>query len=120
RRRECRSGDTRRGRKAARTPRSPAARAAARTAGCRVSPAGPRTSYGAELGEVRVAGELDAERRLGAVAGMDDRLRREAVGEHPHRVEERVPVGAGQVDPSDGAREEEVAAEQLALGEVRD
>ena len=76
-----------------------------------------RPQYVARLNEW-----LDAQRRLGAVAGMDHRLRRQAVGEHPHGGEERVPVGAGQVDAADGAGEEQVAAEQLAVrmeGDVR-
>ena len=52
----------------------------------------------------------------GAVARMDNRLRWEALGEHPHRREECVPVGARQVDAADGAGEEQVAAEELAFG----
>ena len=69
-----------------------------------------------ELCEERVARELDAERRLVAVAGMDDRLGREPLDEHADRGEQRVPVGAGQVDATDRAGEEEVAAEELAVG----
>ena len=60
--------------------------------------------------------ELGAERRLRAVAGIDDGLRRIAVDERADRVEERVPVGARQVDAADRAGEEEVAAEERAVG----
>jgi len=51
---------------------------------------------------------------------MDDGLGRVAVGQRPHRGEQRVPVGAGQVDAADTACEEQVAAEQIPVGEVRD
>ncbi len=54
------------------------------------------------------------------MAGMDDRFGRKAVGQHPYRGEERVPVGAGQVHAADRAREEEVAAEELAVRVVGD
>src|ERR1051325_3253831 len=74
----------------------------------------------AELREERVAGELLAEGGLRAVAGIDDRLRREAVGDAAHGLEQRLPVASGQVDPADRAREEQVAAEQAAFRVVRD
>src|SRR5579862_5840267 len=96
---------------------------AARTEGHRVSPLASGTagsSLLAELGEERIARELHPEGRLGAVAGMDDGLGRQPVGEHTDGVEERVPVDTGQVDPADRAGEEEVAAEELAVGVIRD
>ena len=73
-------------------------------------------SRGAQLREERIALELDAERRLRPVPGIDDGLGRIAVGERPHRVEERVPVAARQVDAADRAGEEQVAAEERAVG----
>ena len=65
--------------------------------------------------------ELGAERRLRPVARVDDRLGRDS-GRASIRTEasERVPVGAGQVDAADGAREEQVAAEEAAVGVERD
>ena len=74
----------------------------------------------AKLCQERVARELDAERRLVAVTRVDDGLGREPLGEHPDRREQGVPVGAGQVDAADRAGEEQVAAEELALGVERD
>ena len=50
-----------------------------------------------------------------AVARVDDRLGRKLLGEHPDRREQRVPVGARQVDAADRAGEEQVAAEELAV-----
>jgi len=70
--------------------------------------------------EERVAFKLVAERRLRAVAGVDNGVRRIAVDEGAHGGDERVPVGARQVDAPDGAREEQVAAEQRPVRVVRD
>ena len=47
---------------------------------------------------------------------IDDRVRREAVREHADGREQRVPVGAGKVDATDGTGEEQVAAEEVAVG----
>ena len=74
------------------------------------------SSHGAKFREERVARELDAESRLGAVPRMDDGLGRQAFGKHSDGGEQRVPVGAGKVDAADGSREEQVAAEELAAG----
>src|SRR5262249_41767131 len=57
---------------------------------------------------------------LGTVAGMHDGVRREPVDQPPHRVEQGLPVAAGEIDPSDRAGEEQVAREQVAVREERD
>ena len=72
----------------------------------------------AQLGEERVARELVAERRRRPVPGEDDRLGRVRVRERADRVEQRLPVAEGQVDPADGAGEENVAGEERAVGVV--
>ena len=54
------------------------------------------------------------------MARVDDGLGREPLAEHADGREQGVPVGAGQVDAADRAGEEQVAAEELALGEERD
>ena len=110
---------SRRAAAAARSPRRAATRAASPG---RMScvPAALRTSRRAQLGEERVAGELGAERRRRAVAGVDDGLGREAVEQRADRVEQRLPVGARQVGAADGAREQDVAREERAVGVVGD
>src|SRR5262249_9129991 len=89
-----------------------------RAAGRRASRAAPGTwsCLRAELCEERVARDLDAQRRLVAVARMDDRLGRELLGEHPDGGQQGVPVRTGQVDAPDRPCEEQVAAEELAPG----
>src|SRR5207253_8675766 len=100
-------------RRAAPSPPSPCARAAVRREGCRGFRAAPRSSSrGAQLREERIALELGAERRGGAVPGIDPRLRREAVGERADRGDERVPVAAREIGSADAACEDEVAGEQ--------
>ena len=54
------------------------------------------------------------------VARVDHGLGGEAVGERADGVEQRVPVAAGEVDAADGAREEQVAAEERAARVVGD
>ena len=51
---------------------------------------------------------------------MDDGVGRQTVDETSHRLEQRVPVTAFQIDPSDRPREQEIAREQLVAGEERD
>ncbi len=71
----------------------------------------------AELDEKRVLGELGCERRLAAVAGMDDRVRRVRVEERGDRRLQHVPVAAGEIGAADRAGEEHVAREEVAVGE---
>src|SRR5206468_5926445 len=89
--------------------------------GRRACRAAPGRASRAQLREEGVALQLDAERRLGPVAGVDRGLRWKAIGERPHRVEERVPVRPRQVDATDRPGKEEIAAEEAAVrveGEV--
>ena len=64
-----------------------------------------------ELAEERIRLELAAERRRVAVAGIDDRIAAVAVDEPLDRGESVAPVAAGEVDPADRAREEQIARE---------
>jgi hypothetical protein len=48
---------------------------------------------------------------------MDERVAREAVEERADGREQRVPVAARQVDAADRPCEEQVAGEQVAVGE---
>ncbi len=51
----------------------------------------------------------------GAVARVHDRLRRIPLGEQADRVEQRVPVPAGEVDAADAAGEQDVAREEAPV-----
>src|SRR5439155_18273189 len=94
---------------------------AARPGGCRWCRAAPRrSSRGAQRSEEGIAGELGAERRRRAVAGVHDGVGRKAFGELAEGLDERVPVGPGQVGAADGAREEDVAGEEAPAGVVRE
>ena len=63
---------------------------------------------------------LGAERRRRPVPRIHRRLGREALGEHPRRLDERVPVAAREVDAPDRVGEDEVAGEEAAVREERD
>ncbi len=123
RRRASGCGGSRRARRGAPSPPSPSARAAGRTEGRRAFRAAPRCSSRARSSArkgLRASSSPSVVAR--AVARVDEGLGRIAVGERAHGVEQRVPVGAGQVGASDGAGEEEVAAEQTSVrieGDVR-
>src|SRR5207247_1907 len=69
-------------------------------------------------GKERIAGEFGAKRRLWTMAGIDDGPRREAMRQQANRGDQRVPVAERQVGATDGAREENVAREETALGVV--
>ena len=77
-------------------------------------------AFAAEVAEERVRRELARERRRRAVAGIDDRLGREALEQRAHGAEERLPVAAREIDAADRAREEQVAGEELAVVVERD
>src|SRR6266516_5320858 len=52
------------------------------------------------------------------MAGIDDRLRWKAIREQANRGYKHVPVAERQVRAADGAREQDVAREERALGVV--
>ncbi len=58
----------------------------------------------------------------GPCPGYDHRLRREAVEQRAHRLQQRLPVATGQVDPPDRSGEEQIAREErpAASGTRRD
>src|SRR5204862_7366915 len=94
-------------------------------AGRRASRAAPETGCSrgplvGKLAEERVRLQLAAGRRRRPVPGVDDRRRREALEQGTHRVEQRVPVSARQVDTADRPGEEQVAGEELAIVVVGD
>src|SRR5262245_47488006 len=106
-----------------RRPRSRRSRAATGVAGRAARPACLsvlRISRDAELVQERVALELGAESRLGAVAGVDDGFRRKPLDQTADRLDERAPVAVRDVGPPDGAGEEHVPGEKRALGVVGD
>src|SRR5581483_7998497 len=76
--------------------------------------------WDAQLGQERIRVELSAERRLGTVTGVDDGVAPVAVDESPDRLEEGLPVAAGEVDAADRTCEQQVAGEDDAAGRERD
>src|SRR5439155_2871810 len=74
----------------------------------------------AQLGEKGIALALGAERRRRPVARVDRRLRREALCERAHRVEQRLPVAAGEVDAADAVLEQQVSGEERAVRRERE
>src|SRR5581483_3609747 len=91
---------------------APDATTRCRRAARRACPAAPGTPscepLVPQLAQERVRAKLPPERRRGTVPRPDDRLLGKAVEQHAHRVEERLPVAAGQVDAADRAREEQI------------
>src|SRR3954447_15992576 len=68
-----------------------------------------------QLGQERIARPLGAERRDAHVAGVDDRLLRQAIDEAADALEQGRPVAARKVGATDRALEEHVAGEQRVL-----
>ena len=75
---------------------------------------------GAQRCEERVARQLDSERGRRPVPGIDRRLRRESFRERPQRLDERVPVAAGEVGASNRAGEEHIAGKEGFARVVRE